>query len=59
MKDETAGVAMEEFVRLKSKIYSYLVDEISVHKKAKCKNKNVVPTLSHNEYKDVLLSKKC
>ena len=49
----------EKFVRLKPKIYSYLVDDNSVHKKAKGVNKNVVSTISHNEYKDVLLNKKC
>ena len=37
---------------------SFLVDN-SEHKKAKCKNKNVVATISHNEYKDVLLNNKC
>ena len=35
MKDETAGVAIEEFVGLKPKIYSYLVDDNKEHKKAK------------------------
>ena len=35
MKDETAGTAIEEFVRLKPKMYSYLVDDNSEHKKAK------------------------
>ena len=59
MKDETAGVAIEEFVRLKPKMCSYLVDDNSEHKKAKGVNKNVVATISHNEYKDVLLNKKC
>ena len=41
MKDETAGVTIEEFVGLKPKIYSFLVDENSEHKKAKSVNKNV------------------
>ena len=41
MKDETAGVMIEEFVGLKPKIYSFLVDENSEHKKAKSVNKNV------------------
>ena len=59
MKDETAGVAIEEFVGLKSKMYLYLVDDNSEHKKAKGVNKNVVATISHNKYKDVLLNKKC
>ena len=58
MKDETGGVAIEEFVGLKSTMYSFLVDN-NEHKKAKGVNKNVVATISHNEYKDVLLKYKC
>ena len=38
MKNETAGVAIEEFVGLKPKMYSYLVDDNSEHKKAKGMN---------------------
>ena len=53
MEGETAGVAIEEFIGLKSKMYSYLVDENSVHKKAKSVNKNVVAVISHYEYKDI------
>ena len=56
MNDETGGVATEEFVGLKPKIYSFLVDN-SEHKKAKGVNRNVNAT-SHNEYKDVLLNNK-
>ena len=59
MKDETAGAAIEEFFGLNSKMYSHLVNNNSEHKKAKCVNKNVVATISHNECKDVLLNKKC
>ena len=59
MKDEIAGVAIEEFVRLKPKMYSYLVDDNIEHKKTKGVNKNVVVAISHNEYKVVLLNKKC
>ena len=59
MRDEIAGVAIEEFVGLKPKMYSYLVDHNREHKKAKGVNRNVVATVSHNEYKDVLLNKKC
>ena len=33
MKDEKAGVAIEEFVGLKPKTYSYLVDDNREHKK--------------------------
>ena len=56
MKDETAGVSIEEFVGLKPKMYSFFVDDNSEHKQAKGMNKNFVATVSHNEYKDVLLS---
>ena len=35
-----------------------MVDDNSEHKKSKSVNKNVVATISHNEYKDVLLNKK-
>ena len=58
MRDETGSVAIEKFVRLKPKIYSFLVDN-SEHKKAKGVNRNVVATISHNEYKDVLFNNKC
>ena len=57
MKDETAGVVIEEFVTLKPKMYSYLHN--SKHKKAKGVNRNVLATISHSKYKDVLLNKKC
>ena len=40
-------------------MYSYLADDLSEHKKTKGVNKNVKATISHNEYKDVLLNKKC
>ena len=47
MKDETGGVAIEEFFGLKPKIYSFLVDDNSEHKKTKGMNKDVVATISH------------
>ena len=59
MKYVTVGVAIEKFVGLKPKMYSYLVDDNSEHKKAKGVNRNVLATISHNEYKSVLLNKKC
>ena len=34
IKDEAAGVAIEEFVGLKPKVYWYLVDDYSDYKKA-------------------------
>ena len=58
MKTETTGVAVEEFVGLKLKMYLYLVDDNSEHEKAKGVNKNVIVTISHNEYKNILLNKK-
>ena len=57
MKDETIGGAIEEFVGLKPKMYSFLVDN-SEHIKANGMNRNVVATINHNEYKDVLLNNK-
>ena len=35
MKDETTGVAIEEFIRLKPNEYSYLVEDNSEHRRAK------------------------
>ena len=59
IKGETRGVASEEFVGLKPKIYSLLVEDNSEHKKANGVNRNVVAIINHNEYKDVLLNNKC
>ena len=46
----------EEFVGLKSKMYSFFIDGSSEDKRAKGMNKTVVAT-SHVEYKDIKLSK--
>ena len=59
MKDKTAGVAIKEFGGLKPKMHLHLVDNNSEHKKVNGVNKTIVATISHNEYKDVLLDKKC
>ena len=59
MKNEATGVAIKEFVALKPKLFSFLVNDNSVHKKAKNVNKNVIATISHTEYKDVFFNKKC
>ena len=59
MKDEAAGAAIEEFIGLKLKMYWYLVNDNSEHKKAKGVNTNVIATICHNEHKNVLLNKKC
>ena len=58
MKDETRSVGIEEFVELKPKMYSFLVDDNSERKKAKDVNKNVVARISHNECKGLLLNNK-
>ena len=58
MKDETAGVAIEKFVRLKAKMLSYLVGDNSRHKKAKGVNQNVVAAISYNENNHLSLNKK-
>ena len=59
MKDKTGGIAIEKFVKLKPKMHSILVDDNSEHKKAKDVNRNVIATISHNEYKDILLNNNC
>ena len=53
MKDKTSGVAIEDFVRLKPDI------SLKNRKKANGVNKNVVATISHNQYKDAWLNEKC
>ena len=58
MKNDTAGVVIKEFVGLKPKMYSFLVDDSSELKKVKSVNKNVVAIVSYCKYKDVLLNKK-
>ena len=40
-------------------MYSYLVNDNSEDEKAKVVNRNALATVSHNEYKNVLLSKEC
>ena len=49
MKQQT-----NEFVGLKPKMYSYLVNDNSEYERRKGVNRNVVATISHNEYKDIL-----
>ena len=51
MKDETTGVTIKEFVGLKPKIMSFLVEGNSEHKKAKVVNRNVVAKISHDNVK--------
>ena len=56
MKDETGGIAIEEFIGLKPKMYSFLVDKLYIEKQNV--NKNVVLAITHNNQKDVLLNDK-
>ena len=55
IKDETGVVEVEEFVRLKLKMYLFLVEDNSKHKKAKVVNINVVPTISYSENKKIII----
>ena len=59
IKNEIVGAVIEEFVVLKPKVYSIWQMIIATIKKAKGVNRNIVATIRHNEYKDVLLNKKC
>ena len=58
MKDEIASISIKKSVGLKPKMYAFLVDN-NEHKTAKRVNRNVVATISHKEYKDVLWNSKC
>ena len=58
MKDEMGGVVIKEFVDLMSKMYLFLVDDSSGHKKANGVNKSIVVTKSHAEYRGILLNNK-
>ena len=54
-KDETAGVPIDDFIGLKSKMYSVSLDSGKNSKKAKGVKKNVIRKgISHQDYLDVL-----
>ena len=53
LKHETGGVTIEEFVGLKPRIHSFLVDDSREHKKGKSANKILIEKTSHNEHKDI------
>ena len=59
MRDEIGGVLIKVLFALKPRVYSFLVDDSTEHKKSKDAKRNVVVTRSHGEYKHVLLNKKC
>ena len=58
MKDETGGVAIEELLGLKLKMYSLFIDDSTEHKKAMGVNENVAERITHCEYTSVLLNNK-
>ena len=59
MKDEAAGKIIKEFVGLRSKLYSYKMDEGGENKKCKGIKKQVVESsITHEDYKTCLLTGK-
>ena len=50
IKDETYVAAIEKFVGLKTKMYSFLIDDNSEHKNGKGVNRNVITTIIYNKY---------
>ena len=56
-KDEAAGIPVTEFVGLRSKMYSYTLDNKQSKRTAKGIKKNIIQNnLTHDNYKKVLLS---
>jgi len=56
-KDEAAGKPILEFIRLKSKMYSYTTEDKN-NKTAKGVKKNIIKReISHSDYRDFLLNK--
>ena len=59
-KDEAAGMAITEFIGLRSKMYSYIKDNNEGGKAAKGIKKNIIKNnLTHENYKSILLEHKC
>ena len=57
-KDESAGKQIDEFIGLRSKLYSYKMDGED-HKKCKGIKQNVVKkTITHDDYKNCLFTKR-
>ena len=58
-KDEAAGEAIDEFVRLRAKLYSYKMQEGEESKKCKGVKKSVVKkSITHEDYKKCLFTGK-
>ena len=58
-KDEAAGIPIIEFIGLRSKMYSYMKDDMKGGKTAKGIKKNVIrKNITHDKYIDVLFNNK-
>ena len=58
-KDEAAGIPIIEFIGLRSKMYSYMKDDMKGGKTAKGIKKNVIrKNITHEDYKEVLFNNK-
>ena len=58
-KDELSGIPINEFIGLRSKMYSYLKDTNECGKTAKGIKKNVIKKdIKHENYKDILFNNK-
>ena len=58
-KDEAAGVPICEFVGLRSKMYSYIKEDLKVAKTAKGIKKNIIKNnITHENYRGVLFNNK-
>ena len=58
-KDEAAGILITEFVGLRSKMYSYIKDNITGGKTAKGIKKNIIKkNITHENYKETLFNNK-
>ena len=56
-KDEAAGIVFNDFIGLRSKIYSYIKDDNKCGKTAKGIKKNIIKQeLKHENYKYVLFN---
>ena len=57
MKDKLKGKIISEFVGLKSKMYSLVIANNEENKKARGVNKNVLKSIRHKKYVDVMFNK--
>ena len=58
-KDEACGIPIDEFIGLKSKMYSYIMENEKVNKAAKGIKKNVIENnIRHKDYKDTLFNER-